>query len=101
MAQFARPSSDVATGNWTSTPLWQKVDEVTRSDTDFISSANNTSGDTCELGLSNISDPALSTGHVLRYAYRKSAAVGHSIDVRVRLLQGVTEIASFTHTAIS
>jgi hypothetical protein len=40
--QFQRPNSDLATTGWTPTPgtpttLWDKVDEVTASDTDYIS----------------------------------------------------------------
>lgn len=100
MAQFARPSSDVSTGSWTTTPLWSKVDEVTASDSDFISSDNNTSGDTCQLGLSSVTDPGLSTGHVVRYRYRKSGSGGHTIDVVVELRQGATLIASQSHSNI-
>ena len=40
--QFLRPDSDVAVGGWTPTPtspttLFDKIDEVTASDTDYIS----------------------------------------------------------------
>ncbi len=37
--QFAYPDADTASGTWTTTPLWSKVDEpTTPSDTDFITS---------------------------------------------------------------
>lgn len=100
MTQFARPSSDVATGTWTTAPLFNKVDEVAANDGDFIQSANSPNFDICELGLSSITDPEGNTGHVVRYRYQKSAAAGRQIDLVVRLLDGATEIASYTHTDI-
>jgi hypothetical protein len=76
MAQFARPDADASAGSWTTAPLWSKIDEATASDTDFIFSNNNINGDVCEVSLSNVTDPAASTGHVVRYRYRKSASAG-------------------------
>ncbi|MGH6718760.1 MAG: hypothetical protein ACREER_05530 [Alphaproteobacteria bacterium] len=101
MAQFARPDSDIAVGLWTATPLWSKIDEATADDADLITSSNNSTSDICELGTSNVTDPAVSTGHIVRYRYKKSAAGGHTVNLRTRLLQGATQIASWTHNNIS
>ena len=38
MVQKARPVSDASTGNWVVTPLYEKIDEPTPSDADFVSS---------------------------------------------------------------
>lgn len=65
MAQYLRPSSDVAAGSWTTTPLYAKVDEASYDDVDYISGPNRASS-TCQLGLSSVTDPASSTGHILR-----------------------------------
>jgi hypothetical protein len=58
--------------------------------------------------LTTIEDPVSSTGHVVRYRYRKSAAAGAAIDLIVQLRQGYTGegamgtlIASATHADIS
>lgn len=105
MAQFARPDSDVAAGGWTPqggpVTLFDALNEITPDDLDFIESANNPALDTSEVGLSNVDDPAVSTGHVLRYRYAKDTAGGRQIDLTVTLLQGATTIASFNHVNIS
>jgi len=101
MAQFARPDSDVTVGGWTPTPLYEKIDEATPSDADYIESATNPTSDLCEVGLSNVEDPEVSTGHVVRYRYAKNASGGNVIDLTVKLMQGAAEIASWTHNDIS
>lgn len=98
MAQFARPSSDVTTGAWTPTPLYAEIDESAASDADFIS-ANISTNDFAEVALTDVSDPSVSTNHVVRYRYRKSASSGNSRSIQVALYQGGTLIASgTTHT---
>lgn len=73
MAQFARPSSDIAfallggysintTGN-----RYQNIDETTADTADYVYSQNNPGGSgTAEFGLSAITSPGVDTGHVLR-----------------------------------
>lgn len=100
MAQFARPDSDITIGTWTPTPLYEQIDEVTPSDADYIESAKNPANDTSEVGLSNVEDPEVSTGHIVRYRYKKDAAAGTVIDLTVKLMQGAVEIASWTHNDI-
>lgn len=106
-AQFARPDADVTTGTWTTTPLWQQVDEAIRDDGDLVTSDNN-AVNAAALSLSDGTDPQSSTGHTLRYTYRKSASGGHSIDFRMQLRQGYVDettqgtlVAEWLHTAIS
>lgn len=94
--EFARPDGDVSAGSWTTTTLFSKVDEAAADDGDFITSATAPANDTCELSLSNIPDPGVSTGHILRVRRKKTAASSNQMDMRYRILQGTTEIASFT-----
>ena len=92
-AQFSRPTSDASTGTWTASTgsdLYAMIDETVASDTDYISTVN---ASTCEVALSTLSDPASSSGHIVRY--RLSAEAG---GVTVRLRQGTTTIASWTHS---
>lgn len=104
-ATIARPDSDVSIGNWTddgggTTDLWATIDEEIPSTTDFIrSEPDPASPDIIEVGLSDVSDPASSVGHEVRYRYRKIDT--GAINLTVRLMQGVTEIASWTHTNLS
>jgi diphthamide biosynthesis methyltransferase len=65
------------------------LDETTVSDTDYIVT---TGASTCEVALGSMSDPAVSTGHKVRY--RLSATSG---GITVRLRQGTTTIATWTH----
>lgn len=92
-AQFARPTSDASPGTWTASTgsdLYAMIDETVASDADYISTVN---ASTCEVALSTLSDPASSSGHIVRY--RLSAEAG---GVIVRLRQGTTTIASWTHS---
>lgn len=73
MAQFARPDSDVSFALLGGTPTdtagdrWQNIDESSSSDTDYVYSPNNPGGvNAAEFGLTNVSDPGVDTGHVLR-----------------------------------
>lgn len=103
-ATIARPSSDISIGNWTTntggtTNLYATIDEETPSESDFIQSGQTPSADTIEVQLSSVSDPASSDGHVVKYRYKK-ANTGN-VSLTVRLMQGATEIASWTHSNIS
>lgn len=99
--QFLRPTSDVSVGLWSTTPLFNKIDEGTVDDADLIVSATNPSNDTCEVALNAATDPVSSVNHILSYRYKKSANAGRQIDLTVRLVQGTTILATFTHTNIS
>jgi hypothetical protein len=95
MAQYARPDSDVAAGNWTTAPLYASLDETTPSDTDYIVCPISQTNTVCELGLSNVTDPASSSGHVVNFRAKKTGAVAALI---VMLFQGGTQIATYSPT---
>lgn len=104
MTQVALPQVDVAAGSWIPSgagSLSSQIDEAVANDADFIYSSNSPSvADISEVKLGTISDPGVDTGHIVRYRYKKSATGGDSIDLTVRLMQGGTEIASWTHSNI-
>jgi hypothetical protein len=102
--QIARPDSDVALGSWTdqdggTTNIWQTIDEILANDADYIKSSVDPSADTYECGLTNVEDPTIHTDHGVSYRYKKSITSGQ-IDLVVKLLQGSTEIASWSHLNI-
>lgn len=99
--QVVGPDADISNaGAWTTSPLFQKVDETAASDADFISSPSAPSNAACVLGLADVTDPAVNTGHKLRVRYRKAAGGSHRMDLVYRLLQGASEIAAWTATDI-
>lgn len=88
--QLLSPVSDVSAGSWTpssGTDLYAMLDETVASDTDYIAA---TSATTCTLALASGSDPASSTGHILRYRLPPGSGT-----VSVALKQGTTTIASW------
>ena len=107
LVQVARPTTDVTDGTWTDqaggVSLFAAIDEAVASDADYIQSVNaTTTADVAEIALGIITDPAVSTGHVIRYRYGKDAAAGDVVNLTVSLRQGTaTEIAAWTHTDIS
>ena len=106
-SQFARPDLDITfTAGWdddtgnNNNILFDDIDEISRNDADYIHSRDLDGGHPLEFvvfRLSKVIDPDFSSGHILRYAYAKELPGGMQIDLTVRLLQGVTEIASWTH----
>ncbi len=91
-SQFARPSSDVTVGLWTTAPLYASIDEVSYDDLDNITSSKNPTADICEVGLSSVTDPLNSSGHIIRYRAKTNVQSG----MIVYLMQGATTIASQT-----
>lgn len=106
MAQFARPDSTVTLTNWgQSGSVHLTLDESSASDSDFTYSINNTTAE-LEVGLSNVSDPSVSTGHVVRFRYAKTNAGtpdsgGSNSELTVRLLQGTTVIGGTSTITVS
>lgn len=92
MAQILLPDSDVATGSWTATPLWSKVDDDSTvnasGDGTTIASDNNTAPDNADFTLSDGTDPESSTGHILRARWNKDSTGGHAITAVLELWQG-------------
>ena len=94
MPQFARPNSDF-TANWnpsTGNDRFAVIDEASADDNDFISTGNNPSSLICTVGLSAIEDPVSSTGHVVRWRYRKAPSGARVIDLTVDLLEGASTV---------
>lgn len=90
--QLLAPVSGVSAGSWTPSSgfdLYAMLDEAAANDADYIVTPG---ASTCEVALAVADDPAVSTDHVVRY--RISAANG---GITVRLRQGITTIASWTH----
>jgi hypothetical protein len=105
--QILRPDGDDVVGNWTtqadsSINLYQSIDEVTPNDTDYIQSEFSPDASAVKLSLSNQTGGANpSAPHILRYRYYKiPSAATQQIDLTVRLLEGLTEIASWSHSDI-
>lgn len=103
-----QPDSTIINGGtWTTQAigldLHTAIDETPANDADFIQGPVTllAATDTCEVGLGNVTDPAVSTGHVVSYRYEKSAANEQVVDLIVRLVQGTTVIATWTHLAIA
>jgi len=83
---ISRPSSDVLTTGWTGTPdnttLFNNVDEVSASDTDYITSPAISGGENITFGIT----PSLAAGTWdVRY---RANFVGASAQVRIHLLDG-------------
>ena len=101
--QEARPASDVS-GNWTpssGSDSFEMINEVAPDDSDFIRSPENPTSSAEEVLMSSVVTPDGDDNHVVHYRYRKEPTDGPPIDLTVTLLDGVTTIATFTHTNIS
>lgn len=99
---YLAPDADVSDGTWTDqaggTNLFAAIDEAAASDADYIQSSVSPTNDVCEVSLSNPGETPAQPAKV-RYRYWRTGAAG-SMELRVRLLQGTTQIASWTHSAI-
>lgn len=73
--QTAVPISDISAGSWTAstgTALYAMLDETPASDSDYDQSATpRPSSDVMEVRVTSLTDPASSSGHVVRYRARK------------------------------
>lgn len=104
---FLRPDADDSNNGWINelgqtTGLWASVDESVASDSDFIKSPQNPSGQILRLRLSDPTsgvDPAQAQS--LNYRYGKDFDE-QALNVTVRLVQGVsTVIASWDHLGVA
>lgn len=93
MAQILVPIADQATGTWSATPLWSKVDDDSTvnpsGDATTITSDTNTSPDNADLQLATGEDPSQSVNHTLRARWNKSASGGHVINAVLELWEGI------------
>jgi FlaG/FlaF family flagellin (archaellin) len=102
-AQYARPDADLTPAGWTAVPpgaLWATVDDpfVTlpdepRDTSDYINSGN-ASNSTVILGLSDVFDPGVDTGHVLRYTCQSTGGSKKGEGCDAALYQGDALIAT-------
>jgi len=103
---YLRPDGVVTLGSWTdnadgTTNIYQAIDEVTASDTDYVKSETEPSSSTFEVSLSNPAETVDDTkDHTISYRYAKNDATS-TINLTVSLRLGAsTEIASWTHNDI-
>jgi len=95
MTQYARPNADLIVGDWSSAPLYPKIDEVTPSPLDYISSDNGTGTYTCRLGLSAVDDPLASDLHTISWQACYYGTGTKTVQTRAVLLQdGVVKATS-------
>lgn len=118
MAQYATPDADITDGTWldegaAAVNLYDGITPGTPGsigagdDSTYIESASAPSSAACAFGLSTIEDPAVSTGHIMRWRRGKNTSGGAQIDLTVELRQGYTSegaqgtlINSFSDTNI-
>lgn len=94
--RYARPQSDVSAGAWTpssGTALYAMIDEPSADSADYISTSTPS---TCEVKLNPVVDPGTSSGQVARYQVWSLNGDG----LTVRLKQGATVIATWTHATL-
>lgn len=114
MPQFGRPSADTSNpGSYTdqaggSVNIYTTIDEVTASDTDYIRTPTSPANAVYVTALTSVTDPASSTGHIMRMRTAVDLAAQESIDFTQQLRQGYvseasqgTLIASQSRTAVT
>ena len=110
--KVAFASVDTLRDNWegedaSTTNLYQHIDDVAASDSDYIRTQLSPTNDVYVTKLTALVDPQLSTGHLLTYRYAKEAASGDQVDLTVQLRSFYvnestlgTQIAEWVHTDI-
>lgn len=113
MPQFGRPNATTTLGNYTdqaggTTNIHLTIDEVAADDADFIRSPASPVNEVYVCALSSVSDPASSTGHIIRMRTSTDLASQESLDFTQQLRQGYvseasqgTLIASQSRTAVT
>jgi len=93
------PNADVTSGLWlpitSGASLYSMIDETVLSDTDYIFSSTTPINDMCEVKLSGLSDPVMSSDHVVVYRYWNEG--GGSCSLTVSLYQGASLITETVH----
>ncbi len=104
MAQFGRPDSDIAKGSWSPYPaspttLWDKLDEETQNgDTDYAVSS--TEEDEFEVGLADVTDPTVGTGHYIRCYAKAPGGGGAKERLTISLYENGTQRAASSSTDV-
>ena len=103
MAQFAVPDADTATGSGWSNSGFARLDEGAPGDDVTAAQASNNDSEFLDKGLTDVTDPEVSTGHTLRARWRKSSG-NRTTNGFLELWQGVpgsgTLIATLTENDI-
>ena len=99
MTQYAYPKSDITIGNWTTAPLWSKVEEEPYSDADYVQSAKNEANDYFEVELDDIDDPITHDDHILRVRIKETKDSGFAYQIQ--LYQGAVQIATTTSEQVA
>lgn len=109
--QILYPDNDDTIGSWTddasgTTNIYQAIDEVSQSDSDYVRSENDPSSSVYIVGIdgSGVTDPLVGTGHTVHYAYGKGTSGGGSpptIDITILLREGTTTRATITLNAVA
>lgn len=101
-ALSGRPGGDISTGSWRNetggTTLFSSIDETTADNTDYIRSGNNPTNDICEISLTSPVGGIINGPIKYRYGKKNNNTV--VVNLRVRLMQGATEIAAWNHVNI-
>ncbi len=79
------------------------VNESIRDDGDFIQTIGlgSSDSDIDSFTMSDMEDPLRSDSHFLKYTVRKAGVGTNPVEFEIILRQGVTTIATFTHTGLS
>lgn len=92
---FLRPDADSSTGTWVNeaaaATLFSSINETVADDLNYIQSADNPVNDTCKIRFSN-PGAVVALPMTIRFRYKKTGT--GTLDLRVRLLEGVTAIAT-------
>jgi len=106
MAQFGRPSADTVRTGWTdevggTTTIYTGIDEVTAEDVEYIKTPTPPGANEFETLLTSVTDPLVSTGHIMRWRRRKQPASGSAaINLTVRLMQAAVQKVSVADNTI-
>ena len=87
--QIIRPTTDVVDGQWTNeeqtaVDLYDSIDEINLDTTDHIHSEKGPNKSAVVIGLGTASDPEISSGHKIRYAYNKEETGVVNLTVELR-----------------
>ena len=101
MAQFARPTSDISIGSWTTNSgstanLFATLDEETANDADFIRSSLTVTNDPYTCLLSSVAPAVIPRNHSVIIRGLKDASGGNQRGVDVALLQGASTVIGST-----
>jgi hypothetical protein len=94
--RYSYPTADTTAGPWAASSgsdLYAMIDEETPSDLDYIAASGTGTG---KFKILPVTDPGASTGHVVNYRIWSPVAG----NAKVRLVQGSTTVAEWTHTSL-